>query len=108
MALSTGTVSVDADGVVTGSGFARDLYEIEAAGFINGALYLEGDLDAAAAAYPGAGNPGATRDALIAWRVRTAAKCSAQATKLVALVKTASVTVVVPSTPITVTNGTVS
>lgn len=105
MALDAGSVSIDpTTGAVSGSGYARALYDLEA----EAQPYLGGDLDAAvdtyaATAAENAADPAwwtlpatlaAIRTQLLALRQKTAPKCHGQAAALVALVQTG--TVVVP------------
>lgn len=105
MALSAGSVTVAPDGTVSGSGYAFTLYGIE-----RDATSLPALLDGAATAAVAASQVGEpfTEDAVLSYRQKVAAKCEALAAAHVAFVQTASVTVLVPSTPITITNGTVS
>jgi hypothetical protein len=116
MALSAGSVSIHpSTGAVSGSGYARTLYDLEAAADVqDGVELLAGDLAAKvddliaawsarfptrAEDYPAAAPLMVA--ATLARRQRTAAKCNAQAAALVALVQTATITVPVPSTPTT-------
>jgi hypothetical protein len=111
MALSAGTVSIHpTTGAVSGSGYARDLYDIEG----DAQPALAGDLDAYVDGVSDATGPLSTdppgwldggsqraglRVAVLAQRQTMATKCNAQAAAAVALVQTATVTTAVPSTP---------
>lgn len=96
MALDPGSVSVDpTTGDVSGAGYARQLYDAEAAANAT----LAGTLDAGVAmAFPGS-PPATYRPILLGWRQNMAAKCNALAAAQVALLQSATVTTVVPSTP---------
>ncbi len=90
MPLAAGTVSVHpTTGAVSGSGYARDLYDAEG----EQTPPLVGDLADAIAALPAAFvltfGP-----KLLELRINTAAKCNSQAAAMVALIQTG--TVVVP------------
>ncbi len=97
MSLVAGTVSVHpTTGAVSGSGYARTLYDAEAAAM----PFLEGDLAAFLTANypPPFENLGAN---LLPLRLGVAAKCNALAAAHAAFIQSATVTVPVPSTPTT-------
>jgi hypothetical protein len=102
MALSAGTVSIHATtGAVTGSGYARDLYDIEAVADpeLGGSMATDvetaraGLVAGGVAAPPGGAMAVRYAAELLARRQKVAAKCNAQAAAVVELIQTATVTV---------------
>jgi hypothetical protein len=101
MPLSAGTVTVAADGTVSGAGYALALYNAYALG-LDGSKTVERVAANILSDFTGSAADRTAREASLAASLLTgrqliATKCSAQATAAVALIQTG--TVVVPSTP---------